>query len=79
MDLAALMEPVAVAVHAVRKSRLSLGKKVAVIGGGSIGQLISQICKLNGATSVVLLEINPERISLLRNLESLLVNPLKNL
>jgi threonine dehydrogenase-like Zn-dependent dehydrogenase len=44
MDLAALMEPVAVAVHAVRKSKLSLGDKVAVIGGGPIGQLISQIC-----------------------------------
>lgn len=63
MDLAALMEPVAVAVHAVRKSKLSLGDKVAVIGGGPIGQLISQICKLNGASSVVMLEINPERVS----------------
>ncbi|MBA7498422.1 putative zinc-type alcohol dehydrogenase-like protein YjmD [subsurface metagenome] len=63
MDLAALMEPVAVAVHAVRKSQLSLGDKVAVIGGGPIGQLIAQICKLNGASSVVMLEINPERVS----------------
>jgi len=63
MDLAALMEPVAVAVHAVRKSKLSLGDKVAVVGGGPIGQLISQICKLNGASSVVMLEINPERIN----------------
>jgi len=63
MDLAALMEPVAVAVHAVRKSQLSLGDKVAVIGGGPIGQLIAQICKLNGVSSVVMLEINPERVS----------------
>lgn len=62
MDLAALMEPVAVAVHAVRKSRLSLGDKVAVIGGGPIGQLISQICKINGASSVIMLEINSERV-----------------
>ncbi len=63
MDLAALMEPVAVAVHAVRKSQLSLGDKVAVIGGGPIGQLIAQICKLNGASSVIISEINAERVN----------------
>ena len=68
MDLAALMEPVAVAVHAVRKSGLSLGEKVAVIGGGPIGQLIAQICKLNGASLVSILEINPERVNFAKNL-----------
>jgi len=67
MDLAALMEPVAVAVHAVRKSQLSLGDKVAVIGGGPIGQLIAQICKLNGASLVVMLEINSERVNFAKN------------
>lgn len=67
MDLAALMEPVAVAVHAVRKSKLSLGNKVAVIGGGPIGQLIAQICKLNGASSVVMLEINSKRVNFAKN------------
>lgn len=67
MDLAALMEPVAVAVHAVRKSKLSLGDKVAVIGGGPIGQLIAQICKLNGASLVVMLEINLERVNFAKN------------
>ena len=67
MDLAALMEPVAVAVHAVRKSQLSLGDKVAVIGGGPIGQLIAQICKLNGASSVIISEINAERVNFAKN------------
>jgi len=67
MDLAALMEPVAVAVHAVRKSKLSLGDKVAVIGGGPIGQLIAQICKLNGASLAIMLEINSERVNFAKN------------
>jgi len=68
MDLAALMEPVAVAVHAVRKSQLSLGDKVAVIGGGPIGQLIAQICKISGASSVILSEIILERLHFAKNL-----------
>lgn len=67
LDLAALVEPVAVAVHAVRKSGLSLGNKVAIIGGGPIGQLIAQVCKLSGATSVLLIEVNQERIEFARN------------
>lgn len=67
LELAALMEPVAVAVHAVRKSGLSLGNKVAIIGGGPIGQLIAQVCKLSGATSIVLIEVNPERIEFAKN------------
>jgi len=68
MNLAALMEPVAVAVHAVRKSQLSLGDKVAVIGGGPIGQLIAQICKMSGASWVIMLEINLERVNFANNL-----------
>lgn len=61
LDLAALIEPVAVAVHAVRKSKLLIGDKVVVIGGGPIGQLVALICRINGAPSIVLSEIKSER------------------
>lgn len=63
LDLAALIEPVAVAVHAVRKSKLLIGDKVVVIGGGPIGQLVALICRINGASSIVLSEIRPERLN----------------
>jgi threonine dehydrogenase-like Zn-dependent dehydrogenase len=33
-----LVEPVAVAVHGVRRARVAAGERVAVIGGGSVGQ-----------------------------------------
>jgi len=36
---ACLVEPLAVAVHAVRRGRVSAGQRVAVVGGGSLGQL----------------------------------------
>lgn len=62
MEIAALAEPVAVAVHAVKKAQLSVGDKVVVMGGGPIGQLVAQICKLSGAAPVILSEIAPERI-----------------
>jgi (R,R)-butanediol dehydrogenase / meso-butanediol dehydrogenase / diacetyl reductase len=62
MKIAALTEPVAVAVHAVRKAQVSVGDKVVVMGGGPIGQLVAQIAKLNGASPVILSEISPERI-----------------
>ena len=77
LNLAALMEPVAVAVHAVRKSKLSLGNKVTIIGGGPIGQLISQVCKLNGATSIILVEINPERLNFAKKFGIIVSNSLE--
>lgn len=57
LDLAhaALIEPLAVAVHDVRRSRLGAGETAVVIGGGPIGQLISLVAQQAGA-SVVLAE-----------------------
>ena len=63
LDLAALAEPVAVAVHAVRKSKLLVGDKVVVMGGGPIGQLVALICKISGASLIVLSEIILERLN----------------
>lgn len=45
----ALMEPAAVALHAVRMGAVKKGQKVAVIGTGTIGILIGVFCKLQGA------------------------------
>jgi threonine dehydrogenase-like Zn-dependent dehydrogenase len=69
LDLAALVEPVAVAVHAVRKSKLLVGDKVVVMGGGPIGQLIALICRINGASSIVLSEIKSERLNFAKKME----------
>jgi 2-desacetyl-2-hydroxyethyl bacteriochlorophyllide A dehydrogenase len=54
---AALAEPVAVAVHDVRRSELSPGDKAVVIGGGPIGVLIATVARHFGAEVVV---IEPE-------------------
>ena len=65
MDLAhaALVEPVAVAVHDVRRARLKPGEDVLVIGGGPIGVLIATVAIHRGA-KVTLSETNPHRRAL---------------
>lgn len=57
---AALVEPVAVAVHDVRRSELAPGDKAVVIGAGPIGVLIATVAAAFGA-DVVVAEIDPNR------------------
>lgn len=57
---AALVEPVAVAVHDVRRSGLGEGDKVVVIGAGPIGVLIATVATAFGA-EVVIAEIDANR------------------
>lgn len=60
LDHAALAEPVAVAVHDVRRSELVAGDRVVVIGGGPIGVLIATVARHQGA-EVVVIELEPGR------------------
>jgi L-iditol 2-dehydrogenase len=46
---ACLIEPLAVAVHAVRRGSVSGGERVAVVGGGSLGQLAVVAAQACGA------------------------------
>lgn len=60
LEHAALAEPVAVAVHDVRRSELSAGDKAVVIGGGPIGVLIATVAR-NAGADVVVIEPEPGR------------------
>jgi threonine dehydrogenase-like Zn-dependent dehydrogenase len=46
---ACLTEPLAVAVHGVRRGRVTAGDRVAVVGGGSLGQLALVAVQATGA------------------------------
>lgn len=65
---AALMEPVAVAVHAVRRSSIMPGDKVLVTGAGIIGNLCAQAAVVAGAAKVVIADINPYRLKIAETL-----------
>ena len=61
-DEGAMIEPLAVAVHAVRRYGDITGKKVLVLGGGPIGNLVAQTVKAMGAEKVLLSEISNARL-----------------
>jgi threonine dehydrogenase-like Zn-dependent dehydrogenase len=56
-----LVEPLTVAVHAVRASKLKLGDTAAIVGAGPIGLLAQQCVRRAGATQVYVSETNPAR------------------
>jgi threonine dehydrogenase-like Zn-dependent dehydrogenase len=60
LDHAALVEPVAVAVHDVRRANLQAGDAVVVIGGGPIGVLIATVAREFGGR-VVVIELDANR------------------
>ncbi len=60
LDQGALVEPVAVAVHDVRRGEVASGDHVVVVGGGPIGVLIGTVAKGRGAR-VLLVEPDPTR------------------
>jgi (R,R)-butanediol dehydrogenase / meso-butanediol dehydrogenase / diacetyl reductase len=53
LDQAALAEPVAVAVHDVRRAALRAGERALVVGGGPIGLLIATVAAATGADVLV--------------------------
>jgi len=72
---AILVEPLAVAVHCVRKSEMQVGQTVFVIGGGPIGMIIAIVARLNGASEVVISEPNEYRKEFARKLGFNVIDP----
>lgn len=74
LDVAALVEPVAVAVHDVRRSELGSGDRAVVIGGGPIGVLIASVARHAGA-EVVVIEVDDRRRSQIAELGFTTIDP----
>ncbi|MCL1848847.1 MAG: zinc-binding dehydrogenase, partial [Clostridiales bacterium] len=51
-----LLEPLSISLHMVDMARIKLGARVAVSGGGPIGQLALQCARAYGATSLTMIE-----------------------
>lgn len=61
-DEGAMIEPLAVAVHAVRRAGDVKGMKIAVLGAGPIGILVAQTAKGMGAESVMITDVSGLRL-----------------
>ena len=64
-DHAALIEPLAIAAHDVRRAAVKPGDAVLVFGGGPIGTLIALVARHRGAR-VAVAEVNPFRLDMLK-------------
>jgi L-iditol 2-dehydrogenase len=64
----AMLEPLGVALHAVRLARIRPGDSVAVLGCGPIGILLVQLVRRAGATTVLATDRLPHRVAAARNL-----------
>jgi L-idonate 5-dehydrogenase len=59
--LGAMMEPLAVALHAVKRAGTVSGRRVLVTGGGTIGLLVAITARAYGATPVVVTDVVASR------------------
>ncbi|KAL1296812.1 hypothetical protein AAFC00_004438 [Neodothiora populina] len=58
----AMVEPLSVALHSVRKGRLEAGQTVVITGAGAIGLLCARIAKISGASSILMIDVDQARL-----------------
>ena len=73
-EAGALIEPLSVAVHDVRRAGVALGDRAVVIGGGPIGMLVALAAKMDGA-DVLISEVSSFRLEKARELGFDAINP----
>jgi L-iditol 2-dehydrogenase len=59
---AAMVEPLSVAVHAVRRAKIAAGDRALVVGCGMIGLLTIQAAKAKGCASVIAVDLDEARL-----------------
>jgi L-gulonate 5-dehydrogenase len=64
--LAAMAEPVSIAVRAVRRGGVSDGERVVVLGAGPIGQCVALVAREHGA-EVLVVDLQESRLELARD------------
>nr|WP_326166583.1 alcohol dehydrogenase catalytic domain-containing protein [uncultured Oscillibacter sp.] len=73
--VAALVEPLTVGVHDLRRSGFRAGEDVFISGAGPIGLIIGIMARFSGAAHVVLSEIDRTRMEIARGMGFTVVDP----
>jgi L-iditol 2-dehydrogenase len=63
----AMLEPLGVALHALRLARVRPGDRVAILGAGPIGLLLVQLARASGATTIVATDRLSHRVAAARS------------
>ena len=62
LEAAAVTEPLACVIHAIKRSGLTCGQRVLVCGAGPMGLLSALAAKAFGASKIVITDINEKRL-----------------
>lgn len=68
LEIVAMCEPTAVALHALSRANLKLGQNIGISGAGPIGLIISRLAKLSGADNVFIWDIDNEKVKFSKSL-----------
>ncbi len=67
-SLAALCEPLAVAIHTLARTNFEIGRNVMIFGAGGIGMLLLKLVVLKGANECIVCDHREYNLSVARNL-----------
>lgn len=67
-ETGALIEPLAVATHAVRRADIRLGETVLIIGAGAIGMMVAAMCRRSGAAEIIIADFSDNRLEMARQM-----------
>ncbi len=62
LDEGALLEPLSVAIHAVRRAKLRTGARALVLGAGAVGLLVAAMLRVEKASSITIADIEGRRV-----------------
>lgn len=61
---AALVEPMAIALHGIKQAGEVCGAKVLICGAGTIGQMVGRVCRYRGAERIEVSDIRDDALQL---------------
>ena len=70
---AALCEPLSCAINAQQIAGVKEGDKVVVLGGGPLGAIHAEVAKANGAQTVMVVDLDKNRLELLKRLSDIII------
>lgn len=74
---AAMMEPLACAIHGIERVGVKLGDSVLIVGGGALGLILMQLAYIYGASKVIVVEPVENKRKVAKELgASYVINPL---
>ena len=65
---AAMVEPLSIAFHAVRRAKAAQGSSAVVLGAGIIGLLVVQALRLRGCRQIIAVDIAPDKLEIAKKL-----------